>query len=122
MRLRLELFVEDVARSLAFYVDVLGFAIAAEGEGGYVQLQRGSAVLSLNRRSGLPMDHPVQAGPGIAPGKGVEIVLEVDDIVHLHESVSAGGWPLAAPLARRPWGRSDFRIIDPDGYYLRLTD
>ncbi|SHE65448.1 hypothetical protein SAMN02745157_0644 [Kaistia soli DSM 19436] len=122
MHLRLELFVDDVPRSLAFYVDVLGFAVAAEGEGDYVQLHRGAAVLSLNRREGLPDDHPVQAAPGIPLGKGIEIVLQVDDIVRLHESVRASGWPLAAPLMRRPWDCADFRLVDPDGYYLRLTD
>ena len=24
-------------------------------------------------------------------------------------------------IVRRPWGLQDFRVIDPDGYYLRIT-
>ena len=25
------------------------------------------------------------------------------------------------PLAARPGGQTDFRLIDPDGYYIRVT-
>ncbi len=25
------------------------------------------------------------------------------------------------PLLVRPWGLTDFRVADPDGYYLRIT-
>jgi hypothetical protein len=24
-------------------------------------------------------------------------------------------------LAARPWGQTDFRLVDPDGYYVRVT-
>ncbi|WP_350223849.1 hypothetical protein [Rhizobium sp. CNPSo 3490] len=30
------------------------------------------------------------------------------------------GWPLSA-LAMQPWGLPDFRLVDPDGYYVRVT-
>jgi hypothetical protein len=29
--------------------------------------------------------------------------------------------PLAEDLQERPWGLTDFRILDPAGYYLRIT-
>jgi hypothetical protein len=25
------------------------------------------------------------------------------------------------PMLDRPWGLRDFRMVDPDGYYLRIT-
>jgi hypothetical protein len=25
------------------------------------------------------------------------------------------------PLKEQPWGAEDFRIVDPDGYYWRIT-
>jgi len=34
----------------------------------------------------------------------------------------AAGWPLDEDLQDRPWGLRDFRILDPDGYYLRITN
>jgi lactoylglutathione lyase len=54
-------------------------------------------------------------------GAGVEIVLEVDDVDAMQERVRAAGHPITEPLEDRPWGLRDFRIVDPDGYYLRLT-
>jgi uncharacterized glyoxalase superfamily protein PhnB len=48
-------------------------------------------------------------------------VLEVDDVAAERDRVVAAGWPLEEDLANRPWGLTHFRIIDPDGYYLRVT-
>lgn len=38
------------------------------------------------------------------------------------DRVVAAGWSLAEDLTRRPWGLVDFRLLDPDGYYLRVTE
>lgn len=54
-------------------------------------------------------------------GLGVEIVLEVDDVDALHRRVVASGHEIFEPPQVRPWGLRDFRIADPDGYYLRIT-
>jgi uncharacterized glyoxalase superfamily protein PhnB len=27
----------------------------------------------------------------------------------------------ATPLQDQPWGLRDFRVVDPEGYYLRFT-
>ena len=50
------------------------------------------------------------------------MVLEVDDVVAGRDRVTAAGWPLAEDLQDRPWGLKDFQILDPAGYYLRITD
>jgi lactoylglutathione lyase len=52
----------------------------------------------------------------------VELVLEVDDVAGERDRVLAAGWPLEEDLQERPWGLTDFRILDPAGYYLRITD
>lgn len=31
------------------------------------------------------------------------------------------GWKLDADIQIRSWGLTDFRLVDPDGYYLRIT-
>ena len=54
-------------------------------------------------------------------GLGVEIVMEVDDLGTAHRRVLDSGHPVFEPPQRRPWGLRDFRIVDPDGYYLRVT-
>lgn len=54
-------------------------------------------------------------------GFGVEIVIPVENVLRLHkqihESVNVVG-----DLVKRPWGLWDFRIEDPFGYYLRITE
>lgn len=122
----MELFVDDVDVSVAFYTGVLGFAVTRRSED-YVSLRRGSVVLGLGPAAKLPAQG---AGPGFTRqrlaecrGVGVEIVLELDDLAQvtaLHELCQARGTVVQA-LQRRPWGLHDFRVSDPDGYYLRIT-
>ena len=126
MRLRLELFVRDLDASVAFDERVLGFRVdRRDADGGYASLVRGSVVLGLGPIAKLPRDGPgggfTQARLAARRGAGVEIVLEVDDLAAALERVEAAGHPVEAPLQARPWGRTDFRLLDPDGYYLRIT-
>jgi predicted enzyme related to lactoylglutathione lyase len=64
---------------------------------------------------------PVPDGAARRPPTGVEIVLEVADLAAERERVQRSGWPVAEEITERPWGLTDFRILDPDGYYLRIT-
>lgn len=123
MGLRMELFVEDVSRSVAFYRDVLGFTVGAGGNEQFTDVQHGGVEFGICLRTALPENHHFDQ-PSFAhrKGLGVEIVLEVDDLAAVYGHVQAQGYPIIEPLQRRPWGSTDFRLVDPDGYYLRLTD
>jgi len=124
MRFRLELFVEDLDASVAFYERALGFRVARR-EPEYVSVRRGDAELGLAPISRLPARG---AGPGFSQerlagdrGAGVEIVLEVEDLVAAVDAVERAGFALVEPPRKRPWGLRDVRLADPDGYYLRVT-
>jgi predicted enzyme related to lactoylglutathione lyase len=121
MDLRLEFFVEELERSIRFYTQVLGFQVRQRGIGGYTMLTNETATISLNLRASLPNDHPVHCRPGEKVGRGVEVVLSVEDINACHDAVEASGWPLSSNLTSQPWGLTDFRLVDPDGYYIRVT-
>jgi lactoylglutathione lyase len=126
MRLRLELFVSDMRASVAFYTEVLGFRVARANPD-YVSVRNGSVVLGLGPVAKLP---ETGMGPGFTRqrlqadnGAGVEIVLElddVDDVTALYHGCQARGVVVDA-LREQPWGLQDFRLVDPDGYYLRVT-
>lgn len=119
--LRIELFVEDVDRAAAFYERVLGFTRERESAG-YVAMRRGAARIGIGAYADLPRDHYLNRAPaGAALGLGVEIVIEVDDVDAVFAAVTGAGHPVLSPLRDRPWGLRDFRIADPDGYYLRIT-
>ena len=122
MSLRLELFVNDLEKSVAFYTNVLGFERLG-GEDDYVPVRSGSVVVGLGPAAGLSQRHYFNPELQTARrGLGTEIVLEVDDIQAFYDQVKqADGKAIKSPLRRQPWGLTDFRITDPDGYYLRIT-
>jgi lactoylglutathione lyase len=119
MGLRIEVFPDYMDRCLDFYTQVLRFEITKDerdSEWPYVSLRRGSVHIgALKAWEQVAADRR-------RPPTGVEIVLEVDDVDAEEGAVGAAGWPVDEPITARPWGLRDFRILDPDGYYLRITD
>ncbi|HEY8599245.1 MAG TPA: VOC family protein [Thermomicrobiales bacterium] len=122
MGLRLELFVRDMEASIAFYRDALGFT-PARREPDYASLRAGGVTLGLGPVAKLPEAGGYFTRSRLAGdrGAGVEIVLEVDDVAAYRERVSGAGYPVLEEVRARPWGLTDFRLADPDGYYLRVT-
>jgi catechol 2,3-dioxygenase-like lactoylglutathione lyase family enzyme len=119
--LRLELFVADVERSVEFYQWALGFTVERRSPG-YASLRRGNAIVGIGAASGLPADHYFDASAlGGWRGAGVEIVLEVGDLEAAFQAAQAAGARVLSSPAMRPWGIRDFRLADPDGYYIRVT-
>jgi lactoylglutathione lyase len=119
MSLRFEIFPEDLDVIVDFYTRVLRFRLTEDRRGepdAYVALQRGSVRVGA-LRSAAP-----DARAARVPPAGVELVLEVDDVAGERDRVVAAGWPLEEDLQDRPWGLTDFRILDPGGYYLRITN
>ncbi|MGW0562780.1 VOC family protein [Streptomyces sp. NPDC003016] len=116
--LRIEVFVEDLDAFTDFYTRVLGFALTDDrrtSDWPYAGVARDGVRIGA-ARPWRAVDIEARNVP-----TGVEIVLEVDDVHAEHVRATEAGWPLAAPLQRRPWGLTDFRVRDPDGYYVRIT-
>jgi lactoylglutathione lyase len=122
MTLRLELFVTDMEKSVDFYTGVLGFE-RLKGGPSYVPVRSGAVLIGLGPAAGLPKLHHFNPEVHRARrGLGTEIVLEVDDVESFYAKVKASGYArILSPLRKQSWGLSDFRVADPDGYYLRIT-
>ena len=116
-----ELFVSDVDRSIDFYA-VLGFHVAKRWED-WILLRRGET------RLGLQGDAHAVEGPhyftpdiGRRPrGTGVEVSVQVDDVDATYATVLAAGLNVVKPIQDRTWRARDFRVADPDGYFIRIT-
>ena len=123
MGLRLELFVEDMGESVSFYRRVLGFEVVREQRGAYASLRSGDIMLGICPIAKLPETggYFTRCIASQRRGLGVGIVMEVDDLTAAHRRVLDSGHPVFEPPQQRPWGLWDFRIVDPDGYYLRVT-
>ncbi len=134
-----ELDVTDLARSLAFYVDVIGFTLVFERPAErFAYLALGRAELMLQEAAGpgrrfrtAPLERPF--------GRGVNLQIAVPDVDATHAAVRAEGIELVIELEERwydvdvarPSGRwasagptkagnRQFVAADPDGYLLRL--
>jgi lactoylglutathione lyase len=119
MTLRCEIFPDDIDVTADFYQRVLGFQLAADRRDEvppYGELRRGAVRIGAVEHA-LP-----EARAARRPPAGLELVLEVDDVDAERDQVVAAGWPLDADLGDQDWGLRDFRILDPDGYYLRITN
>jgi lactoylglutathione lyase len=116
--LRVEIFPSRLDETVDFYTRVLGFDLVRDerdGEAGYVALQLGSVRVGAAWRSDV---EPA----GRRPPTGVELVLEVADLDAARARVSGEGWAIDEELQHRPWGLRDFRVLDPSGYYWRVTE
>lgn len=124
--LRYELFVDDIERSCHFYEQVLGFSrhSVIPGES-YTPISSGPVKIGVELATELPGDHHFnQEKLAGHRGVGLEIVIEVDDVDAFYEHATArieSAQGQVEPIRDSSWGLRDFRVVDPDGYYTRVT-
>jgi catechol 2,3-dioxygenase-like lactoylglutathione lyase family enzyme len=108
--------VTDVARSIAFYRDALGFTVnfrwpadeSAEPE--FVTMSLDGREIGIGRVS-----------DGEAPAfSNVELCLEVDDIEAAWTWLVDHRATKVQPPTRQPWGESNAYVADPDGLKIHI--
>ncbi|WP_326548145.1 VOC family protein [Mycolicibacterium sp. ND9-15] len=97
----------DYQRSLRFYRDELGLAIARDYGAGTV-FYAGQSLIEL-------------AGHG-APRAGGTMWLQVRDIYAAEQELSAHGVPIAREARQEPWGLHEMHVNDPDGVLLIFVE
>lgn len=111
--------VKDLEQSVAWYRDVLGFTVdqryEREGTLRAVALKAGAIRILLNQDDGAK-------GWDRTKGEGFSVQFttaqSVDDIANRIKS--KGGTLLTEP-ADMPWGVRMFRLVDPDGYKIAIS-
>ena len=121
-----ELSVSNFERSLAFYVDVLGFSIRIKRENpDFVYLEQEHVHMMLEQIS----DEGWSTGELEAPlGRGVNFQIELSDLEPLVKRLQTHKVPLFREL-KETWydigeklsGERELLLQDPDGYLLRFT-
>jgi len=121
-----ELHVPDLALAKRFY-GRFGFRVARYeppiDDDGYLVLRRDDAILCFWGGTAAVRRHeyfgrfPRTAKRGYA----VEIALPVTDINRAY-AVAKRARCVVEELRLRPWGARDFRIEDPFGFYIRITE
>lgn len=122
MSLAVELACSGFSRSLRFYTDVLGFTtMRFQPEQRRAEVERDGVLVILREGSSdlAPMEYPC--------GRGVTLVVWINDLEAVYAGVQAYGARLHRPL-HTVWQEEDgqrmahdaFEVIDPDGYAVRF--
>jgi catechol 2,3-dioxygenase-like lactoylglutathione lyase family enzyme len=97
----------DYQRSLIFYRDAIGLAIAREYGVGTV-FYAGQSLIEL-------AGHGTPAEPGTFPGA---LWLQVRDVYATQAELESRSVPIAREAKREPWGLHELHVTDPDGVKL----
>jgi uncharacterized glyoxalase superfamily protein PhnB len=115
----ISLTVKDLSKSLAWYNNVLGFAIdrkiEREGILRSVALKAGNARISINQDDGAK-------GWTRIKGEGFSLNFTTEqNIDKIANRIKELGGVLDTEPADMPWGVRMFRLKDPDGYKLAIS-
>jgi catechol 2,3-dioxygenase-like lactoylglutathione lyase family enzyme len=100
------LYVKDMSRSLAFYVEILGFKNAEWGNEFFTSVNRDDKGLYL-----------CKGGQGL-PGTWVWIGFD-GDLFELHQKLKSKGVTINLPPTNFSWAY-EMQVEDPDGHVLRF--
>jgi uncharacterized glyoxalase superfamily protein PhnB len=111
--------VKDIQKSLAWYTDVLGFAIdqKMERDGALraVSLKAGDVQILIGQDDGAK-------GWTRVKGEGFSLQLRTQQSIdEIADGIKARGGVLETEPADMPWGARVFRLVDPDGYKLSIS-
>ncbi|PYR56871.1 MAG: hypothetical protein DMF91_20850 [Acidobacteria bacterium] len=117
------LVVADVARSVAFYRDVLGFAIDATVPEGppyvFASVTSGAVAIFLNAPEPAYAEYPAFKDRPI--GGTLTLFIEVEGIDRWHASLK-DTVKIVMPLEHKWYGVTEFAIADPDGYLITFAE
>jgi uncharacterized glyoxalase superfamily protein PhnB len=108
----------DLQKSLAFYRDVVGFAVEErwekDGKLAGVQLRAGDVVFMLGQDDW-------QKGRDRVKGVGFRLYCETaQDVDALAKKIESKGGTLDQQPKDQPWGMRDFAFTDPDGFKITI--
>lgn len=117
------LIVRDIARSTAFYRDVLGFAVKETVPEAapfvFVWLERDGVPVFLNDPGPVAAEMPVMAG--VPFGGTATLFVHVEGVDALHDAV-APCTPVVLPLQTKFYGMREFAVQDPDGHLITFAE
>ncbi|MGD0707438.1 MAG: VOC family protein [Anaerolineaceae bacterium] len=117
------IFVKDLHKMVAFYKDVLGFAIDWDGNGPYAEFKHNGIRFSMYERSQLPgLLGQVPTYPSGLNGSfelAIDLPVQGDVDCEFERVTKAGGKPIYAPRME-PWGMYSSMVADPEGNMIEI--
>jgi lactoylglutathione lyase len=111
--LRASLTAKELAKSIAWYRDILGCEVLYENDGA-AGIKAGDVFIYLNQDDG-------KRGWERVKGEGFALQLVADNVDDVASRIKAAGGTLESDPADMPWGQRMFRLVDPDGYRFSIA-
>ena len=102
----ISLHVADLEKSVAFYAKLPGAKLVIHHPGRFAKYRVGGAHIQL---VALPLGQ-----------KGFHIEIDAADLHALHDELKAAGIEPEGPPTKQFFGRTQFRVLDPDGNVLEF--
>jgi lactoylglutathione lyase len=122
LKLTPNLLVASVERSLAFYVDTLGFergmTVPEASPFAFASVVSGAVEIFFNDAKGAVKEYAGFAGKPL--GATGTLFIEVEGIEDLHERVKPIV-KIVMPMVTQFYGMREFAIEDPDGYVITFA-
>ena len=112
--------VTDVARSVAFYTQHLGFKLEHQQLPAFASVSLGGVTLLLSG-PGASGSRPMPDGQLQEPGGWNRVVLRVSNLPALIDALKSGGVRLRNQMETGPGGRQ-IQVEDPDGNPIELFE
>ena len=112
--------VKDVARSVAFYSEHLGFTLEHQQLPAFASISLGDAQLLLSG-PGASGSRPMPTGERQEPGGWTRVVLRVADLPACIDALKGAGLHFRNQMETGPGGRQ-IQIEDPDGNPIELFE
>ena len=117
------LLVANVERSLAFYVDTLGFSrsmtVPEQSPFVFAAVTSGSIEIFVNDAATAVKEYPAFVGKPI--GATGTMFIEVEGVDALHDRLKARV-KIVMPIVTQFYGMREFAIEDPDGYVITFAE
>jgi lactoylglutathione lyase len=117
------LLVANVERSLAFYLDVLGFergmTVPDASPFVFASVTSGAVEIFLNDAATAIKEYPAFAGRAL--GATGTLYIEVNAVDALHDRLKAAV-TIVMPLITQFYGVREFAFEDPDGYVITFAE
>jgi catechol 2,3-dioxygenase-like lactoylglutathione lyase family enzyme len=107
------IYVRELAPSLHFYADLLGFKVIEVYPQAYARLRsvQGQGTLAL---------HVIEPGKTMLPGNTIRLYFETRDLEKVCKNLEAVGTLFTQPPKMMPWGWKHAYLNDPDGHEVSL--
>ncbi|WP_077617523.1 VOC family protein [Bacillus sinesaloumensis] len=118
---RVELYVKDIEESIKFYQDIIGLELFGRNERS-ARFNYDCFSLLLTSESILLHGHYFnQKAKSNVKGNGFELIIVVDALEKVYQRCLNSDYPIEVEVEKYPWDMRGFKIVDPDGYFLRIT-